>query len=89
MTARFRVCDDSTGTIVAEFTERRDAHGRTFARTVFTRSLTSAAPPCRSYRVEWRPAKRFRGAGTYHVDLRVRDTAGAWSAPASKSFRAG
>ena len=86
--AHFRVCDDSTGDVVAEFTERRDANGRTFARTVFTRSLTSAAPSCRSYRVQWRPAKRLHGAGTYRVELRVRDAAGAWSAPISKSFGA-
>lgn len=84
--ARFRVCDDESGGMLAEVAESRRAGGRTLARTVFNQSLTSSSERCTSHRLDWRLAGDLRGAGVYRVTLRVRDAQGAWSNRVASSF---
>ena len=86
MTVRFRVCDDSSGAMLAQVVETRNARGHTSARTVSSRALASSGATCVSHQLAWRLSAKFRGQGVYRVALRVRDLQGAWSNGATRSF---
>jgi len=80
--ARFRICDDDNRNLTILATDARPA------RVSQTRRFsTRIAPnPCGVYTRNWVPAQRFRGKGRYTVTLQARDTAGATSAPARRTF---
>jgi hypothetical protein len=81
--ARFRICDDSRKNLTIIGTDSRPG------KPSFTRRFTTLAPPnpCGVYTRKWLPAPRFRGAGTYTVALRARDTSGLTSPLARRTFR--
>jgi hypothetical protein len=83
--ARFRVCDDSTGRLLARFEQTLRLARRIRAKETFTRALASTGGRCRSYEIQWRLAKAFLARGRYTVRLRVRDSKGAWSKPVQHS----
>jgi hypothetical protein len=79
--ARFRVCDDETGSIrVIE----RDSKARALAQTRrFNVALNSA---CATQSRSWIPARRFRGQGRFVVTLRAVDSEGRLSRLVSRSL---
>jgi hypothetical protein len=85
--ARFRVCDDSDGKLLALVSERKMQLGRTIAESSLRRVLPAVGESCRPYRVEWRVAARFLGTGTHTIDVRVRDAGGMWSNTVTKAYR--
>nr|MBA3366863.1 hypothetical protein [Actinomycetota bacterium] len=85
--AAFRVCDDSQGKLLAVVTEKRVRLKKTIAEGSFRRSLAGTADNCRNYRLNWRVATKFLGAGVHTVSLRVRDAAGHWSKPVMKTYK--
>lgn len=80
--ARFRICDDTPKNLTILATDSRPG------RASFTRRFsTQIAPdPCGVYTRNWVPAQRFRGKGRYTITLQARDTSGATSAPARRTF---
>ena len=78
---RFRVCDDSSGSLLARV-EQALRRGKSIrARERFSRWLHSSGGGCRSYKISWRVKRPFLARGTYTVSLRLRDSEGAWSKP--------
>ena len=85
--ARFRVCSDSPGRLVARLDQIRRLHGRIRTKRTFTRALASTGGGCRTYRIQWRLPSAFLARGRYTVELRLRAGAGAWSKPVRHSRR--
>ena len=91
--ARFRVCDDSTGRLLARIRERKTlpttsgplvVASATWSYSV--RAPRSFGAPCRGYRKVWRLRDRFFGVGRYSVSLRVRDSGRKWSNAVGRSW---
>lgn len=87
--ARFRVCADTAGRLVARLDQTLRFRGRIRAQATSMRVLASTGGACRSYRLEWRPANAFLARGRYTVSLRLRVGESAWSKPVQHSRRRG
>lgn len=75
---RFRVCDESRGSLKAEV--RTSVRGvATQTNSSFTRTLPSTGGGCRPYRLSWRLSSRLIPPNRVSALLRVRDAGGAWS----------
>ena len=83
--ARFNVCADSAGQLVARIEQNLRLGRRIRARGTLTRALASTGGGCRSYRLQWRLASAFLARGRYTVRLRLREPQGAWSKPVQHS----
>lgn len=56
------------------------------APVVRRQTLPHRARSCRSYRLRWRLADRFFGAGWYIVGIRVQDASGVQSKPIGRAW---
>lgn len=83
--ARFRVCGDSAGPLLARFQQTLRLGGNMRAKGTFTRALASTDGGCRSYRIQWRLTNAFLARGRYTVRVRLRQGGGSWSKPVQHS----